>query len=102
MQGNQAGHALQHTYCWLMIWLVWLSALPTTTRINCFTVLAHHWELLVHRAEKAVFLCSLLAPTSALPSSVMFEKQEQGGKVYFATVSWEQYAAKPSWFNLIP
>lgn len=85
--GNQAGHALQHTYCWLMIWPVWLSALPTTTRINSFTVLAHHWELVVHRAEKNGFVRSLLAPTSALPTSVMFEKQEQGGKICFATVT---------------
>lgn len=69
-QGNQAGHVLQHTYCWLMIRLVWLAALSTTTRINCFTLLAHHWELVVHRAEKTVFVCSLLAPTSAIPGGV--------------------------------
>lgn len=83
-QGNQAGHALQHTYCWPMIWLIWLFALSTTARINCFTVSAHHWELVVHRGEKTVFVCSLLAPTSAIPTFVMFEKQEQGGKVCFA------------------
>lgn len=82
-QGNQAGHALQHTYWCLMNWLVWLSALSTTTRINCFTVSAHHWELVVQRGEKTVFVCSLLAPTYAIPTSVTSEKQEQGAKFAF-------------------